>query len=71
MPPGHRPSLLCIEDPLQAGNDVGKSSYGALQVNSSENNLHVLNFHFYKILVYGIDCLVQWTLGIIVELFYY
>ena len=32
MPPGHRPSLLCIEDPLQAGNDVGKSSYGALQV---------------------------------------
>jgi len=32
MPPGHRPSLLCIEDPLQLGNDVGKSSYGALQV---------------------------------------
>ncbi len=32
MPAGHRPSLLCIEDPLQAGNDVGKSSYGALQV---------------------------------------
>jgi len=32
MPPGHRPSLLCIEDPLQPGNDVGKSSYGALQV---------------------------------------
>jgi len=24
--------LLCIEDPLQPGNDVGKSSYGALQV---------------------------------------
>jgi len=32
MPPGHRPSLLCIEDPLDLGNDVGKSSYGALQV---------------------------------------
>ena len=32
MPPDHRPSLLCIEDPLQPGNDVGKSSYGALQV---------------------------------------
>lgn len=35
MPPGHRPSLLCIEDPLQPGNDVGKSSYGALQVRQS------------------------------------
>jgi non-canonical poly(A) RNA polymerase PAPD5/7 len=32
MPVGHRPSLLCIEDPLHPGNDVGKSSYGALQV---------------------------------------
>ena len=32
MPPGHRPSYLCIEDPLVPGNDVGKSSYGALQV---------------------------------------
>ena len=32
MPPGHRPSYLSIEDPLQLGNDVGKSSYGALQV---------------------------------------
>ena len=32
MPPGHRPSYLCIEDPLVPGNDVGKSSYGAIQV---------------------------------------
>lgn len=32
MPGGQKPSLLCIEDPLQQGNDVGKSSYGALQV---------------------------------------
>ena len=32
MPEGHRPSYLCIEDPLNIGNDVGKSSYGALQV---------------------------------------
>lgn len=29
---GHRPSLLCIEDPLTPGNDIGRSSYGALQV---------------------------------------
>ncbi|XP_058062325.1 non-canonical poly(A) RNA polymerase protein Trf4-1-like [Anopheles bellator] len=29
---GHRPSLLCIEDPLTPGNDIGRSSYGALHV---------------------------------------
>ncbi|XP_061572402.1 terminal nucleotidyltransferase 4A-like [Cololabis saira] len=29
---GNRPSMLCIEDPLQPGNDVGRSSYGVLQV---------------------------------------
>uniref|UniRef100_A0A1I8HAY9 polynucleotide adenylyltransferase n=1 Tax=Macrostomum lignano TaxID=282301 RepID=A0A1I8HAY9_9PLAT len=27
-----RPSVLCIEDPLTPGNDIGRSSYGALQV---------------------------------------
>ncbi|XP_038609266.1 terminal nucleotidyltransferase 4B [Tachyglossus aculeatus] len=29
---GYRPSMLYIEDPLQPGNDVGRSSYGAMQV---------------------------------------
>lgn len=29
---GHRPSLLCIEDPLLSTNDIGRSSYGVLQV---------------------------------------
>lgn len=29
---GYRPSLLCIEDPLNSGNDIGRSSYGALHV---------------------------------------
>ncbi|RZC36548.1 non-canonical poly(A) RNA polymerase PAPD5-like, partial [Asbolus verrucosus] len=29
---GHRPSLLCIEDPLLPSNDIGRSSYGVLQV---------------------------------------
>ncbi|XP_034467615.1 terminal nucleotidyltransferase 4A-like isoform X2 [Hippoglossus hippoglossus] len=29
---GNRPSMLCIEDPIQPGNDVGRSSYGVLQV---------------------------------------
>ncbi|KAM3955816.1 LOW QUALITY PROTEIN: terminal nucleotidyltransferase 4A [Aphomia sociella] len=32
MNDGHRPSLLCIEDPLTPGNDIGRSSYGAMQV---------------------------------------
>lgn len=32
MVDGHRPSLLCIEDPLTPGNDIGRSSYGVFQV---------------------------------------
>lgn len=35
MVDGHRPSLLCIEDPLTPGNDIGRSSYGALQVKTA------------------------------------
>ncbi|KAK0148302.1 Non-canonical poly(A) RNA polymerase PAPD7 [Merluccius polli] len=29
---GNRPSMLCIEDPVQPDNDVGRSSYSILQV---------------------------------------
>ncbi|KAK3086063.1 hypothetical protein FSP39_012901 [Pinctada imbricata] len=32
MDNGYRPSMLCIEDPLTPGNDIGRSSYGAMQV---------------------------------------
>lgn len=32
MVDGHRPSLLCIEDPLLSSNDIGRSSYAVLQV---------------------------------------
>ncbi|CAB3362660.1 Hypothetical predicted protein [Cloeon dipterum] len=32
MVDGYRPSMLCIEDPLTPGNDIGRSSYGALKV---------------------------------------
>lgn len=32
MENGYRPSMLCIEDPLTKGNDIGRSSYGAMQV---------------------------------------
>lgn len=32
MREGHTPAVLCIEDPLIPGNDIGRSSYGVLQV---------------------------------------
>ncbi|XP_072303790.1 terminal nucleotidyltransferase 4A isoform X2 [Eucyclogobius newberryi] len=32
MTNGSRPSMLCIEDPLLLGNDVGRGSYGAMHV---------------------------------------
>ena len=32
---GQRPSVLCIEDPLIPGNDIGRSSYGVMQVKQS------------------------------------
>lgn len=32
MDPNYRPSILCIEDPLNPSNDIGKSSYGAIVV---------------------------------------
>ncbi|XP_069112834.1 terminal nucleotidyltransferase 4B-like isoform X2 [Argopecten irradians] len=35
MDSGYRPSLLCIEDPLTEGNDIGRSSYGAMKVKQS------------------------------------
>lgn len=36
MVDGHRPSLLCIEDPLLPTNDIGRSSYGVLQVRNED-----------------------------------
>lgn len=32
MMEGYRHSIICIEDPLTPGNDIGRSSYGALNV---------------------------------------
>jgi non-canonical poly(A) RNA polymerase PAPD5/7 len=32
MPDSHRAGVICIEDPLDLSNDVGKSSYGAMSV---------------------------------------
>ncbi|XP_060776438.1 terminal nucleotidyltransferase 4A-like [Neoarius graeffei] len=42
---GHRPSLLCIEDPNIPGNDVGRSSYGALQVKRVFDYAYVVLSH--------------------------
>lgn len=38
MESGYRPSVLCIEDPLNPQNDIGKSSYGAMNVRKAFEN---------------------------------
>ncbi|KAL7025538.1 hypothetical protein ACKWTF_013521 [Chironomus riparius] len=35
------PSILCIEDPLTPGNDVGKASHGALQVREAFEHAYI------------------------------
>ncbi|KAI2662573.1 Terminal nucleotidyltransferase 4B [Labeo rohita] len=42
---GYRPSMLYIEDPLQPGNDVGRSSYGAMQVKEAFDYGYVVLSH--------------------------
>ncbi|XP_068189102.1 terminal nucleotidyltransferase 4B isoform X2 [Antennarius striatus] len=42
---GYRPSLLCIEDPLLPGNDVGRGSYGALHVKQVFNYAYTVLSH--------------------------
>ncbi|XP_071973785.1 terminal nucleotidyltransferase 4B isoform X2 [Engystomops pustulosus] len=42
---GYRPSMLYIEDPLQPGNDVGRSSYGAMQVKQAFDYAYVVLNH--------------------------
>ncbi|XP_074661802.1 terminal nucleotidyltransferase 4B-like [Tubulanus polymorphus] len=54
MENGHRPSLLCIEDPLTPGNDIGRSSYGALQVKQAFE-------YAYLVLSSAVTCLPQNT----------
>uniref|UniRef100_A0A8C6SHX7 Terminal nucleotidyltransferase 4A n=1 Tax=Neogobius melanostomus TaxID=47308 RepID=A0A8C6SHX7_9GOBI len=46
MMDGYRPSMLYIEDPLQPGNnDVGRSSYGAMQVKQAFDYAYVVLSH--------------------------
>lgn len=42
---GYRPSMLYIEDPLQPGNDVGRSSYGAMQVKDAFDYAYIVLSH--------------------------
>ncbi|XP_015282573.1 PREDICTED: non-canonical poly(A) RNA polymerase PAPD7 isoform X1 [Gekko japonicus] len=42
---GYRPSMLCIEDPLLPGNDVGRSSYGAMQVKQVFDYAYIVLSH--------------------------
>lgn len=40
-PEGFRSSIVCIEDPLDPTNDVGKSSYGAMSAKQSFERAYV------------------------------
>uniref|UniRef100_A0A8B9HLU4 Terminal nucleotidyltransferase 4A n=1 Tax=Astyanax mexicanus TaxID=7994 RepID=A0A8B9HLU4_ASTMX len=45
MTNGHRPSMLCIEDPNLPGNDVGRSSYGAMHVKQVFDYAYIVLSH--------------------------
>ncbi|XP_055515160.1 terminal nucleotidyltransferase 4A isoform X2 [Leucoraja erinacea] len=45
MTNGYRPSMLCIEDPLVPGYDVGRSSYGAMQVKQVFDYAYIVLSH--------------------------
>lgn len=69
MVDGHRPSLLCIEDPLTPGNDIGRSSYGALQVKKAFEYAYIVLSH--AVLPLGVnyyDCNRASILGRIVRI---
>ncbi|ETE60983.1 DNA polymerase sigma, partial [Ophiophagus hannah] len=48
MTNGYRPSMLCIEDPLLPGNDVGRSCYGAMQVKQVFDYAYIVLSHALK-----------------------
>ncbi|CAH0550289.1 unnamed protein product [Brassicogethes aeneus] len=67
MVDGHRPSMLCIEDPLQPSNDIGRSSYGVLQVKRAfEYAYTVLTNVVHPLSIYS-NCQQQSILGRIVR----
>uniref|UniRef100_U5ETV5 polynucleotide adenylyltransferase n=1 Tax=Corethrella appendiculata TaxID=1370023 RepID=U5ETV5_9DIPT len=69
MVDGHRPSLLCIEDPLTPGNDIGRSSYGALQVKQAFEYAYIVLIHAVSPLNNWLnDCTRQSILGRIIRI---
>ncbi|XP_023030229.1 terminal nucleotidyltransferase 4B isoform X2 [Leptinotarsa decemlineata] len=67
MVDGHRPSMLCIEDPLQPSNDIGRSSYGVLQVKRAfEYAYIVLTSVMHPTLMYS-NCAYSTILGRIIR----
>lgn len=65
---GHRPSLLCIEDPLTPGNDIGRSSYGALQVKQAFEYAYIILAQAVSPLNVGLnDCTRHSILGRIIR----
>ncbi|XP_025835721.1 non-canonical poly(A) RNA polymerase protein Trf4-1-like [Agrilus planipennis] len=67
MVDGHRPSLLCIEDPLQPSNDIGRSSYGVLQVKRAFDYAYVILSNSVSALNMFRDCSKYSILGRIVR----
>ncbi|GLD57964.1 non-canonical poly(A) RNA polymerase PAPD7 isoform X2 [Lates japonicus] len=61
MTNGYRPSMLCIEDPLLPGNDVGRGSYGAMHVKQVFD-------YAYTVLSRAVSPLARSTLGRIIRL---
>lgn len=67
MVDGHRPSMLCIEDPLQPSNDIGRSSYGILLVKKAFEFAYSILTNVVHPLSPLNDCLRQSILGRIVR----
>lgn len=67
MVDGHRPSMLCIEDPLQPSNDIGRSSYGILLVKKAFEYAYTILTNVVHPLSAHNDCNRQSILGRIVR----
>ncbi|CAH1117234.1 unnamed protein product [Phaedon cochleariae] len=67
MADGHRPSMLCIEDPLQPSNDIGRSSYGVLQVKRAFEYAYIVLTNVVHPLSMFNDCASSSILGRIVR----
>ncbi|XP_030752263.1 terminal nucleotidyltransferase 4B-like isoform X1 [Sitophilus oryzae] len=67
MVDGHRPSMLCIEDPLLPSNDIGRSSYGILLVKKAFEYAYTILTNVVHPMSVHNDCYNQSILGRIVR----